>query len=286
MTDTSAIVTGGASGIGAATARALTARGHHVVIGDIDEVGGRGVADEIGGTFAQLDVADPVAWDAVVDQHGPFGVAVLNAGIGTGHPVADDSIPVVDLPNGAYRRIMGINVDGVVFGTRAVLPAMLDAAAGDIVVTASLAGLAPFSRDPVYALTKHAVVGFVRSMAGALDGHGVAIERDLPWLHGDQSGVPRCTCPDRRARSRDHERRRRGGRRGALTRGTGQRRAVGDLARSGAAPVRVGVARGLPGSRDATLTPAIGVPTARRGYLRRTASLAGFSTPLARASSR
>ena len=189
MTDAEAIVTGGASGIGAATARrphrTRAPRGHR------GHRRGRraGVADEIGGTFAQLDVADPVAWDAVVDQHGPFGVAVLNAGIGTGHPLAEDAIPVVDLPNGAYRRIMGINVDGVVFGTRAVLPAMLDAAAGDIVVTASLAGLAPFGRDPVYALTKHAVVGFVRSMAGALDGHGVAIERDLPWLHGDQSGV-------------------------------------------------------------------------------------------------
>ena len=195
MTDPSAIVTGGASGIGAATARALTARGHHVVIGDIDEVGGRGVADEIGGTFAQLDVADPVAWDAVVDQHGPFGVAVLNAGIGTGHPVADDSIPVVDLPNGAYRRIMGINVDGVVFGTRAVLPAMLDAAAGDIVVTASLAGLAPFSRDPVYALTKHAVVGFVRSMAGALDGHGVAMSAICPGFTATN-----LVSPDARAR--------------------------------------------------------------------------------------
>ena len=182
MTVTRAIVTGGASGIGAATARALTERGHQVVIGDIDEVAGRGVADEIGGTFAQLDVADPVAWDAVVDQHGPFGVAVLNAGIGTGHPVADNAVPVVDLPNGAYRRIMGINVDGVVFGTRAVIPAMLDAAAGDIVVTASLSGLVPFSRDPVYALTKHAVIGFVRSMAGALEGRGVAISAICPSL--------------------------------------------------------------------------------------------------------
>ena len=180
MSGAKAIVTGGASGIGAAAARALAVRGHHVVIGDIDAAAGQHVADEIGGTFAPLDVADPVAWDAVVDQHGPFGVAVLNAGIGTGHPLAEDAMPVVDLPNGAYRRIMGINVDGVVFGTRAVLPAMLQAGSGDIVVTASLAGLAPFGRDPVYALTKHAVIGFVRSMAGALEGRGVAVSAICP----------------------------------------------------------------------------------------------------------
>jgi NAD(P)-dependent dehydrogenase (short-subunit alcohol dehydrogenase family) len=73
------------------------------------------------------------------------------------------------MPDAAYRRIMSVNVDGVVFGTRALLPAMFEAGRGDIVVTASMAGLGPIAFDPVYGLTKHAVVGFVRSMAGALD---------------------------------------------------------------------------------------------------------------------
>ena len=105
MSVAKAIVTGGANGIGAATARALAERGHHVVVGDVDETTGQEVADQIGGTFARLEVSDPVAWDRIADQHGPFGVAVLNAGIGTGHPVAEDAVPIVDLPNGAYRRI-------------------------------------------------------------------------------------------------------------------------------------------------------------------------------------
>ena len=174
MSVAKAIVTGGANGIGAATARALAERGHHVVVGDVDETTGQEVADQIGGTFARLEVSDPVAWDRIVDQHGPFGVAVLNAGIGTGHPVAEDAVPIVDLPNGAYRRIMGVNVDGVVFGTRAVLPAMLDAAAGDIVVTASLAGLSTvsLSTDPALSMTATHASSVAGGMMASSAGRG------------------------------------------------------------------------------------------------------------------
>ena len=175
-----AIVTGGASGIGAATARHLAGRGFDVVVADIDEGGGSAVASKVGGTFALLDVADAAAWSNVVERHGPFAVAVLNAGVSTGLVVPAGELPVVHLSDDAYRRIMSINVDGVVFGTRAVLPAMLEDGAGHIVVTASLAGLVPIGGDPVYGLTKHAVVGFVRSMAVALEGRGVAISAICP----------------------------------------------------------------------------------------------------------
>ena len=169
-------MTGAASGIGAATARHLAGRGHHVVVADVDEGGGTSVD----GTFAHLDVADPAAWAAVVEGHGPFAVAVLNAGVTTGLAVPEGAVPVPALTDVAYRRIMGINVDGVVFGTRAGLPAMLDAGTGDIVATASLAGLVPIAGDPVYGLTKHAVVGWVRSVAAALEGRGVAISAICP----------------------------------------------------------------------------------------------------------
>lgn len=175
-----AIVTGGASGIGAATARHLAGRGHRVIVADVDEVGGPAVAARCGGTFARLDVADPAAWSDLVEHHGPFTVAVLNAGVSTGLVTADGALPVLGLTDEAYRRIMSINVDGVVFGTRAVLPAMVAAGAGDIIATASLAGLVPIGGDPIYGLTKHAVVGFVRSMAAALDGSGVAISAICP----------------------------------------------------------------------------------------------------------
>jgi NAD(P)-dependent dehydrogenase (short-subunit alcohol dehydrogenase family) len=186
-----AFVTGGASGIGMGTARRLVAHGADVVVGDIDEDGGRSMADELGVGFIPLDVADPDAWNRVVATAGPFDIAFLNAGVSTnsgnerGQPQGFDlaELPVVNMPDAAYRRIMSVNVDGVVFGTRALLPSMLEAGRGDIVVTASMAGLGPIAFDPVYGLTKHAVVGFVRSMASALDmrpDHDVRISAICP----------------------------------------------------------------------------------------------------------
>lgn len=171
LADRRAIVTGGASGIGKATAIAMAELGADVVVTDIDEAGGAQVAGQVGGTFAMLDVGDPAAWDRVVATAGPFDIAFLNAGISTqqGLPPTD-GIPILSLTDEAYRRIMSINVDGVVFGTRAVMPGMIERGSGDIVATASIAGLVPVGMDPVYGLTKHAVVGFVRSVAGTLDG--------------------------------------------------------------------------------------------------------------------
>ena len=186
-----ALVTGGASGIGKGTARRLVEHGASVVVGDIDEDGGRSLAVDLGIEFVPLDVADPAAWERVVATNGPFDIAFLNAGVSTnsgnetGQPQGFDleSFPIIAMPDAAYRRIMSVNVDGVVFGTRALLPAMLDAGRADIVVTASMAGLGPIAFDPVYGLTKHAVVGFVRSMAAALDmrpGHDVRISAICP----------------------------------------------------------------------------------------------------------
>lgn len=166
LAERSAIVTGGASGIGKATATALAAAGASVLVTDIDEAGGANVAAGIDGTFAMLDVADPAAWERVVTQFGPFDLAFLNAGISTqqGLPPADGN-PLVALTDEAYRRIMSINLDGVVFGMRAVLPGMIERGSGDIVATASMAGLGPIGMDPIYGLTKHGVVGLVRSVA-------------------------------------------------------------------------------------------------------------------------
>ena len=173
LADRRAIVTGGASGIGKATAIALAELGAAVVVTDIDEAGGAAVAEQVGGSFAMLDVGDPAAWERVVSTAGPFDIAFLNAGISTlqGLPPAD-GIPITSLTDEAYRRIMAINVDGVVFGTRAVMPAMIERGAGDIVCTASIAGLVPVGMDPIYGLTKHAVVGFVRSVAASLEEPG------------------------------------------------------------------------------------------------------------------
>jgi len=166
LTERRAIVTGGASGIGKATAIALAEAGAQVVVTDIDEAGGANVAAAIGGSFAVLDVSDPAAWGRVVSTAGPFDIAFLNAGISTnqGLPITDKN-PITNLTDEAYRRIMSINLDGVVYGARAVLPGMLERGSGDIIATASMAGLGPIGMDPVYGLTKHGVVGFVRSLA-------------------------------------------------------------------------------------------------------------------------
>lgn len=164
-----ALVTGGASGIGRATARVLVAEGADVWIGDIDEAGGTAVAEEIGATFTTLDVADPAAWDRVAAAEGPFDIGFLNAGVPTREGRQPGQFPVIGMSDDAYRTVMSVNVDGVVFGARALLPHLLERGHGDLVVTASMAGIGPIGFDPVYGLTKHGVVGLVRSLAAAVE---------------------------------------------------------------------------------------------------------------------
>lgn len=170
-----AIVTGGASGIGLATARMFAAAGARVVLTDVDIVDGQRAADQMGASFVHQDVSDATRWNQVVAEHGPFDIAFLNAGISTDSGAieieATVDMPIVGLSDDAYRQIMSVNVDGVVFGARAVLPAMIERGHGDIVVTASMAGLGPIAMDPIYGLTKHAVVGFVRSVAAGVLRH-------------------------------------------------------------------------------------------------------------------
>jgi NAD(P)-dependent dehydrogenase (short-subunit alcohol dehydrogenase family) len=175
-----ALVTGGASGIGLATVERLSAEGAQVVVADIDSGGGKAAADKFGGRFAQLDVGDPLAWEAAVDEtlsaFDGLDIAFLNAGIPT-YPARREVTPgesvmqsfdIATLPDDAYRGILAVNVDGVVFGARAVVPAMERAGGGAIVATASVAGLIGFFPDPIYTLTKHAVVGLTRALAPTL----------------------------------------------------------------------------------------------------------------------
>jgi NAD(P)-dependent dehydrogenase (short-subunit alcohol dehydrogenase family) len=148
----SALVTGGRSGIGAAIVAALEQEGVRVQVLDIAD---------------GFDVSDPAAWEAV----GPVDLACLNAGVVAREP---DMARVTD---DQYRRIVGANVDGVVFGVRRLAQVM---DGGSIVVTASLAGLTATEADPLYALTKHAVVGFVRSSAPQLAARGIRLNMVNP----------------------------------------------------------------------------------------------------------
>lgn len=165
------LVTGGASGIGRATVERFAAEGMRVCVVDLTEDAGREVADSVGGTFVVADAGDPAAVDAAfaycIETLEGLDVAFLNAGIAIGH--AD----LATLPDDLYRTIMRVNVDGVVYGARAAVRHMVPQGRGAIVATASLAGLMPFPPDPIYDLTKHAVVGLVRSIAPTLAEHGV-----------------------------------------------------------------------------------------------------------------
>lgn len=173
-----ALVTGGASGIGAAVCRRLAGLGVRVAVADVDEAAGLAVAAEVDGTFVPLDVTDLAANHAAVAvaeaAYGRLDIAFLNAGIVTG---VDDTEP---LDATAYRRIMAINVDGVVYGVDAVLPALRRAGGGAIVVTASLAALVPMPGDALYTLTKAAIVGYVRALAPTLQPDGITINALCP----------------------------------------------------------------------------------------------------------
>ena len=127
-----ALVTGGEGGIGRALRERLEREGYDVE--SLDLTNG-------------FDVTSPEAWERV----GSVDVACLNAGVLTGELTYEN-----------YRRAVGVNVDGIVLGVLRLREVM---DGGAIVATASLAGLTGMPSDPVYSLTKHAVVGFVRSMA-------------------------------------------------------------------------------------------------------------------------
>ena len=169
-----AVVTGAASGFGKAITFALIRQGATVVATDVNDEGLAQLAEEIGSDALQthrLDVGDATAWASFTADFGPFDLALLNAGVATHHIRPEGALPVLGLDTERYRTVMSANIDGVVFGTQAVLEHMTATGFGDIIVTASVAGLVPIAPDPVYGLTKHAVVGFVRSLAAALDQH-------------------------------------------------------------------------------------------------------------------
>ena len=148
-----ALVTGGASGIGAAIVERLRADGAAVRVLDLTD---------------GFDVSDSSAWESVEGVQ----LGCLNAGIGTGEG------DVREVSDAQYRRIVGANVDGVVFGVRRLARVMPEG--GAIVVTASLAGLTTMAIDPVYSGTKHFVVGFVRSVAPQLAERGITINAVCP----------------------------------------------------------------------------------------------------------
>jgi NAD(P)-dependent dehydrogenase (short-subunit alcohol dehydrogenase family) len=173
-----AIVTGGAGGLGRATSQALSTAGARVLVVDLDERGGREVAEAVGGDFFAADVSRPedneAAVQAAVERFGGIDFVHLNAGVTSGCGVGEDFDPA------RYRRAMGVNLDGVVFGTHAALSALEARGGGAIVATASLAGLTGVPFDPIYAANKHGVVGLARSLGPALLDRGIRFNAVCP----------------------------------------------------------------------------------------------------------
>lgn len=184
MTQKIAVVTGGATGIGAAVAAQLAAAGLMVAVLDVNESAGQAVAKQVGGRFFTCDVADPGAMAAtlaaVVQDLGEPTFAHLNAGVMTVAPGADYlAIEAVSLEQ--YQRIIGINLSGVYNGLKALLPGVR-ALGGGITVTASIAGFSILPIDPLYATTKAAVIALIRSVAAANADSRVRINAICPGV--------------------------------------------------------------------------------------------------------
>jgi NAD(P)-dependent dehydrogenase (short-subunit alcohol dehydrogenase family) len=162
LNDRVSVITGAASGIGAACARAFAAQGAKVVATDINADGVRAVADEIGGLGIPCDIADEAAVNDLVAQTerelGPVEVFFSNAGVATGGGPLDTPIDVWD-------RQWQINVMAHVYAIRAVLPGMLERSEGYLIHTASMAGILTSQGNLTYATTKHAVVGLAEWLA-------------------------------------------------------------------------------------------------------------------------
>lgn len=176
-----AIVTGGASGLGAATAKALHREGATVVIADIAHGPAKDLAEELGerAWALSLDVTDEAQWDqlrdTVTSELGGIDVLVNNAGIG-------ELAALVDTPTAMWHRIVAVNQTGVFLGLRAVLPVMTAAGKGAVVNIASIEGTRGAPMTGAYAATKHAVIGLTRTAALEVASFGVRVNTVCPGM--------------------------------------------------------------------------------------------------------
>lgn len=180
-----AIVTGGGTGIGAATARALAAGGAGVIVTGRRLEPIEDLADQVGGVAVVADVTSEDDWERVVataeDRFGGVDTLVANAGVeafGSAETVALDE----------WRAVQRTNVDGVLLGIRAVVPSMRQRGGGSIVVVSSVAGLTSGSEYVAYVTSKTAVLGLVRSASVDLGPFGIRVNAVCPgWTRTEMS---------------------------------------------------------------------------------------------------
>ena len=171
------VLTGASSGIGAATARVLAGSGANLALGArrtdrLEEVAAELEGDHdvrvlpVGTDVTEREQVDRLV-ESAVDEFGRIDALVNNAGVGLGGEVET-------LSDEEYRTMMGVNVDGAFYATRAALPHVREAG-GTVVFVGSFAGQFPRPGNPVYAATKWCVRGFAHSLAGQVGDDGVAV---------------------------------------------------------------------------------------------------------------
>ncbi|MFA6298094.1 MAG: SDR family oxidoreductase, partial [Nocardioides sp.] len=184
------IVTGGARGIGRATVERLARQGARVAIGDRDVELAREVARPYGDRVlaAALDVTDPASWRDFLEATsalGPFDVLVNNAGI---MPLGS----ILKEPDAVTRAIVDVNLHGLINGTKAVAPGMVERGSGHIINVASAVGRVAVANGATYSASKFAAVGFSEALRAELEPHGIDVTVILPTVVQTElaSGVP------------------------------------------------------------------------------------------------
>lgn len=180
LKDRVAVITGGASGIGLATARRFAAEGARVVIADLDPVTGGRAAAEVDGLFRLVDVADEASvnmlFDSVAGDLGRLDIAFNNAGIS---PADDDSIETTELP--AWDRVQDVNLKSVYLCSRAALRHMVPAGTGSIINTASFVALLGSATSQIsYTASKGGVLAMTRELGVQFARQGVRVNALCP----------------------------------------------------------------------------------------------------------
>jgi NAD(P)-dependent dehydrogenase (short-subunit alcohol dehydrogenase family)/pimeloyl-ACP methyl ester carboxylesterase len=192
-----ALVTGAGSGIGRETAIALAKAGADVLCVDIDLYAARKTAAQAGGTAYELDVADGVATgrlaEAINKEHGVPDLVMSNAGIGVSGSFLDTSVE-------DWRKVLDVNLWGVIHTLRAFLPAMVERReGGHVVITSSAAGYLATPTLPAYSTTKAGVLMLAQCLAGELDEAGIGVSAICPgFVHTNITATTRFagTSPD------------------------------------------------------------------------------------------
>lgn len=175
-----AVITGGASGIGLATARRLRAEGANIVIGDMDPVAGAKAAEEVEGIFVAVNVTDEAQvdnlFDEAVKKYGSLDIAFNNAGIS---PPDDDSIETTELP--AWQKVQDVNLKSVYLCSRAALRHMVKQSSGSIINTASFVAVLGSATSQIsYTASKGGVLAMSRELGVQFARQGIRVNALCP----------------------------------------------------------------------------------------------------------